>query len=214
MNVYLIRHGESTGNYTKKIQGSMDFPLSKLGKKQVEAISHYLASVPLDYIYSSDLSRAHHTARAIAKKQRTKDVLEVWDEVREVYLGPFQGLTRAEIYEKYPETKQNSILTSGVHGTETIASLTTRCANVKKRLMTHHAGEHVAIVSHGGFISIFLMYILIGEKWHTFHRPFQIDNTSITHVEWRESEQLMIHTINNTCHLEKSENTQSNVTIL
>ncbi|MCL7749345.1 histidine phosphatase family protein [Halalkalibacter alkaliphilus] len=201
MNLYLIRHGESEGNVSGKIQGCEDYPLSDLGQQQVSLVANYFKDIQLDYLYSSDLTRAYHTAKAIgAIKNRT---IHKWEKVREVYLGPFQGLTRSEIYASFPQTKEKSILTSGVQGTETVQELTGRCQHIVEQMLLAHQEDHVGIVSHGGFISIFLMYLLIGEKWHTFHRPFQIDNTGITHIEWsKRNSKPLIHYTNKTTHLE------------
>ncbi len=192
MNVYLIRHGESLGNLEGKIQGWMDFSLSELGLLQVQAVANHLKDIRLDYLYSSDLTRAYETAQAIGKVKEL--TVHAWDQVREVNLGPFQGLSRAEIYQRFPVTEESSILTSGVEGTETIEQLTARCQHVIQQLQLAHKHDHVGIVSHGGFISILLMYVLTGEKWFTFHRPFQIGNTSITHIEW-EVEQKTVDSL-------------------
>lgn len=162
MHLFLIRHGESVGNRSGKIQGWIDFPLSELGKKQAELVARRFSDEKLDAIYSSDLVRAYETAKEIALKKGM--TVRRWPSVREVYLGPFQGLTRKEIYEKYPEVKKKTILTSGVPETETVAELTERCRLVINDLQTKHDDERVAVVSHGGFISILLMYILTGEK--------------------------------------------------
>jgi uncharacterized phosphatase len=213
MNLFLIRHGESTGNLAGKIQGSSDYPLSDLGRKQAEYVADYLKDLQLDYIYSSDLSRAYHTAEVIAKKQ--KKSVHKWEKVREVHLGPLQGLTRAEIYEKFPQTVDYSILTSGILGTETIEALTNRCQYVIDQLQMAHKNHHIAIVSHGGFISIFLMYLIAGEQWHKLHRPFQIGNTSISHIEWpRNRTKPIIHYINQTGHLDTLNHKTNNIGLL
>ncbi|KHF41309.1 histidine phosphatase family protein [Halalkalibacter okhensis] len=208
MNLYLIRHGESEGNVSGLIQGCKDFPLSDLGEQQVELVADYFKDVQLDYLYSSDLTRAYHTAKAIGALQNR--TVHKWEKVREVYLGPLQGLTRTEIYETFPVVNETSILTSGIPGTETVQELTERCQHVIDQMLLAHQGDHVGIVSHGGFISIFLMYLLTGEKWYTFHRPFQINNTGITHIEWsKRSNKPLIHYTNKTAHLESLVNQHS-----
>ncbi|MCM2676776.1 histidine phosphatase family protein [Alkalicoccobacillus plakortidis] len=204
MKLYLIRHGESMGNLQGKIQGAMDFPLSELGTKQVDLISAYCKEMKLDYIYSSDLTRAYDTAKKIG--ETTKRSVQTWDKIREVYLGPLQGLTRDEIKEKYPITVKKSIITSGIEGTETKEELTERCRLVLQELKQEHMNESVAIVSHGGFISILLMYILVGDKWSDFHRPFVIGNTSVTLLEWPNDADLpYLHYTNRTAHLDSLE---------
>ncbi len=68
MKLYFIRHGESEGNKQGKIQGTMDFPLSDLGERQADAVAEFTKSLSIDQIYTSDLTRALHTAQAITKK--------------------------------------------------------------------------------------------------------------------------------------------------
>ncbi|WP_088103186.1 histidine phosphatase family protein [Halalkalibacter urbisdiaboli] len=201
MNLYLIRHGESMGNKLGKIQGCSEFPLSEAGTLQIEKLGLYFQNVQLDFIYSSDLSRAYDSACAIAKRKNM--TVHKWEKVREVNLGPFQGKTREEIFSSYPEVKEKSILTSGVKGTESTEQLTARCKSIVEQLMLAHRRHHVAIVSHGGLISIFLMYLMFGERWEELHRPFQIGNTSITHIEWpSSSNKPLIHYVNRNNHLD------------
>ncbi|MFC0471187.1 histidine phosphatase family protein [Halalkalibacter kiskunsagensis] len=213
MNLYLIRHGESLGNLNGEIQGCKDYPLSELGKRQVESVARYLKNIELNYLYSSDLTRAYDTAKVIGQAKGL--TVHKWEKVREVHLGPLQGLSRNEIYEQFPATLKRSILTSGINGTETTDALTKRCQYVIDQLQLAHENDDVGIVSHGGFISILLMYLLTGDQWPTLHRPFQIQNTSITHIEWsKNSNKPLIHYTNRTQHLESLMDDQSQVGFL
>ncbi|MBU8908891.1 histidine phosphatase family protein [Desertibacillus haloalkaliphilus] len=203
MKLYVIRHGESTANRLGKIQGGQDYPLSPLGKKQADLLGQYFQDIQLDYIYSSDLTRANETASAIGSYQHTS--VQKWETIREVGLGPFEGKSREEIELAYPEVRERSMLTSGVEGTETIEQLTNRCQYLYDQLQRAHKNDDVALVSHGGFISIFLMYVMLGEEWHQYHRPFMIENTGITLIEWKEGRKPLIHYINRNPHLQATE---------
>lgn len=201
------------GNLTGKIQGCKNFPLSKLGMEQRLLLADYFNDIPVNYIYSSDLERAFETASAIGEKKKL--TVHAWDKIREVNLGPFQGLTREEIYENFPITIERSIITSGVEGTETISELTERCKHVLTQLQLAHDNDDVVLVSHGGFISVLLMYILTGEEWSKFHRPFKITNTSITQIEWKKgSTKPTIHYMNKTDHLERMDQVNSKMNLL
>ena len=63
MRVYLVRHGESETNLTRRWTGWLDAPLTETGRKQAQALQPLLASVHFDKIVSSDLSRAVDTAK-------------------------------------------------------------------------------------------------------------------------------------------------------
>lgn len=200
MNLYLIRHGESEGNVAGKIQGQADYVLTEEGRQQAALVGKYIEEIGIDYLYSSDLLRAFETAEIVSTAVKIRP--QAWELVREVHLGPLQNLTRDEIYEKYPQTVESSIITSGIEGTESSTELTKRCEAVVEQLLQIHRNQDVAIVSHGGFISVFLMYLIIGDKWPAYKRPFRIGNTSVTHIEWKDDQTSpVIHYTNQQEHL-------------
>lgn len=200
MKLYLIRHGESVGNTKNIIQGQSDYPLSSLGQEQAKQLGNYFKHIHLDSIYSSGLSRAFVTAQTLADEKGM--VVQEWESIREIGLGPFQGKTRAEIEAMFPVMKDRPLLTSGIEGTETVAAITKRCAIVWEQLKHEHETDSVAIVSHGGFIGIFMMYLMFGDDWDTMHRPFQVSNTGVTLVNWQAMKKPMFEYINSTTHLE------------
>ncbi|MFB4165814.1 histidine phosphatase family protein [Alteribacillus sp. JSM 102045] len=199
MEIYLIRHGESEGNRAAKLQGCEDFALTLKGKRQAMKLGEYLSEVELDYLYSSDLARSYETAKAIEKHQSVQ--IKASKDFREINLGPLQGKTREQIYEEYPEVKNKNLLQSGLSGTETDEQITARCRHLYKILTEVKENEKAAVVSHGGFLTIFLMYLLAGEQWNKLHRPFRLNNTGVSKLSWK-GDKLSIHYINQYHHLE------------
>ena len=61
----LMRHAETTWNREKRIQGQQDAPLTSNGREQAMSWGCALARHRLDYMLSSDLGRATHTATLI-----------------------------------------------------------------------------------------------------------------------------------------------------
>lgn len=201
MNLYLIRHGESEGNLLGRIQGHANYVLTVQGRKQAEFLGSYLKGLDINYLYSSDLLRAFATAEIASSSLQIAPM--PWEKIREVNLGPLQNKTRAQIYQTYPQVLETSILTSGIEGTESIDELSLRCNDVVTELRNKHMNENVALVSHGGFISVFLMYLFLGDDWSKYDRPFQINNTSVSRVEWKDHRQSpLIHYTNQTIHLD------------
>lgn len=198
IDVYLIRHGESEGNRLAVLQGCKDYPLSKKGEKQAESLGKAFRHLALDYIYTSDLSRAHKTATML--KQYQQVAVTETPILREVYLGPLQGKTRREIYEEYPQLVEKSLLRSGLPGTETDEQLTKRCEQLMQLFEQMKSGEVAAAISHGGFLTIFLTYVLAREKWGEIKRLFTLDNTGVTKLSWRNGK-LTIPYINRIDHL-------------
>lgn len=202
MKLYMIRHGESEGNKLGKIQGSMDFPLSDIGIKQAEAVAQFCQTLNADYLYSSDLTRAYDTATAIAST--TGLPVQKWEKLREVELGPMQGKTREEIAELFPETKGKALIGSDIEGTETNQEIAERCESLLHQLKTAHRKEDtVLLVSHGGFISSLLTYMIVGHNLASANRPFVIGNTSVTLIEWdKKTDRYLLHYTNRTAHLD------------
>ncbi|WP_069366727.1 histidine phosphatase family protein [Salisediminibacterium beveridgei] len=199
--IYFVRHGQSEANKHGIIQGHAEFPLSKLGQMQAKLAADWFVETKLNEIFSSDLSRARFTAEAIGHRQNNGR-LHVHSEplVREVGLGPLEGMTREQMADQFPEMKSEALLTSGIDGTETIEAITLRCEKLTEKLTDLPSGN-IAVVSHGGFISIYLMYLIIGSGWHKANRPFVIGNTGITKVVFTNGTPK-IHYTNNQQHLQ------------
>lgn len=66
--LYFIRHGLTEMNKTGHYSGTSETPLSPEGKAQAKAAGQLAKDLNIDYIISSPLSRAHHTAKIIAKQ--------------------------------------------------------------------------------------------------------------------------------------------------
>jgi broad specificity phosphatase PhoE len=66
MKLYLVRHGQSTGNVGRTLMGQSDHPLTELGEEQARAAAARLAPCGPMPIHCSDLPRAVATAEHIA----------------------------------------------------------------------------------------------------------------------------------------------------
>lgn len=199
--IYFVRHGQSIANKQGIIQGHAEFPLSELGEQQVKLVGNWFSDMRLTTILTSDLQRARYTAQAIEKGQNGNDVVfQAEPLVREVGLGPLEGKTRAQMAELFPEMKSEALLTSGIKGTETVDQITRRCEQLTEQLTAASSGN-IAVVSHGGFISIYLMYLIAGAVWDQANRPFVIGNTGITKVVFTNGTPK-IHYTNKQQHLE------------
>src|SRR5918912_2670523 len=100
----LVRHAQSTWNGLGRIQGQLDPPLSERGREQAKRLAERLAHHTWAAIYCSDLARATETAAVIAERVKMTPV--PLTDLREVYLGEWEGLTRDELQERYPDLWQ------------------------------------------------------------------------------------------------------------
>ncbi|EHQ88363.1 alpha-ribazole phosphatase [Desulfosporosinus youngiae] len=102
--IYLVRHGDIGLGREKRYIGQSDLPLSDLGKKQAILLKEMFGRVPLDNIYCSDLERAKQTAEIIALNHQI--IPAVHAELRELYMGDWEGRLFSEIKLKFPEQYQ------------------------------------------------------------------------------------------------------------
>lgn len=96
----LWRHGRTAWNIAGRVQGQTDIPLDEVGEEQVVPAAARLVSLKPSLLVSSDLRRASQTAAALA--DLTGLSVELDARLRERDFGPWQGLTRDEIQERFP----------------------------------------------------------------------------------------------------------------
>jgi broad specificity phosphatase PhoE len=92
--IFLIRHGETTGNATRVVQ-LPDSPLSARGLAQAERLARRLAPRGIVHIVSSDLTRARMTAEVL---QRATGAPVTWEPLlHERNFGAIRGTPYAEL---------------------------------------------------------------------------------------------------------------------
>ena len=153
----MVRHGESEGNLAGRLQGHQDSPLSALGRAQASRLGGWLAARGLRWTaaYASPLSRAKDTAALVATRTGFP-AATVDDDLREVGAGALEGLTRDEMFKKFPGFIERAVTELGdfsEYGGEGYGDVQTRVQRVLEKLKSRHrsAGDVVLVVAHGGF---------------------------------------------------------------
>lgn len=195
----LVRHGQSTWNDARRIQGQLDPPLSALGEMQARRLAERLNGQPFDGFYTSDLARCRQTAAVIAPEVgREPDVLQ---DLREIALGDWEGLTREEMIARFPEEWKHWEREPSwdiVPGSEGARAFEVRVHRVIDHLFKLHPHGDVLVVTHGGVIQVALGRTL-GRNSHGLF-PFVIDNCSISTLT-RGRNRTVISGVNDVCHL-------------
>lgn len=161
--ICLIRHGQTTVNNLKRIQGRKDNLLNDIGRQQALETGIYLKENDSnwDYIYSSPLSRAYETACII------KDVLGFSNEVIkdesfiERDFGDAEGMPITEEIFKY-------IIKDDVANLEKSYEIQKRVNDGVLRLCAQHPGKKILIVAHSHAIKGLLTHL---DKNRTFLDP-------------------------------------------
>ena len=147
----IVRHGETDWNAERRFQGHADRSLNDTGRAQAVALADELADVQAEAIYSSDLARARETAQILGARLGVP-VTEL-RELREIDVGDWQGLTRAEIKKRFPEAlKAWRRGETGWNGGETYDELAARVVPALERIAREHPHGRVLVVGHGGTI--------------------------------------------------------------
>ena len=138
--ILLARHGETDWNRDGIWQGWADPPLNETGRAQARALAEQLRSVPFDAVYSSDLRRAHETAEIVAAPHAVPVVADAG--LREIDIGSWSGLTRAEIDERFPTGERPDGETRDQHAA--------RVLDAVERIARANPGRRILLVTHGG----------------------------------------------------------------
>jgi broad specificity phosphatase PhoE len=179
--ITLVRHGETTANAAGVWQGSTNSLLSARGQQQAAEAGARLRHEAFDVVVSSDLGRTQQTATAIGFD------FELDPRWRELQLGAWEGMTRAEIIATYPE--EAAAFWTGqdmsIDGSETIGELTVRVGealeSLEGRLLD---GGRALVVTHGGPI-----FGIVAEILGISSPPplAGVANTSLTRLRLNES---------------------------
>jgi probable phosphoglycerate mutase len=101
--LYLARHGETDWNLEGRWQGQTDIGLNGSGRAQAAALAERLAGHGIAHVSASDLSRARQTAEIVARRLGVATVA-VDHALRERGFGVFEGLTREECAQRFPDS--------------------------------------------------------------------------------------------------------------
>lgn len=179
MRITFVRHGQSEANAARVWQGHGSTPLTREGRAQAKALGARLAGRHFDLVLSSDLERAADTAR-IAGYEPEQSI--AW---REGDIGGWDGLTEAQVLERFPEEiarlRAGEDIAFGATG-ETLAEVRERARRAVERLIERLGPDDQAlVVSHGGIIGAAVRDVL-GLPVTGRYMGLQM-NTAITDVE-------------------------------
>jgi broad specificity phosphatase PhoE len=147
--VLLARHGETDWNRESRFQGHADPPLNDLGRQQAAELADALANEELAAVYSSPLRRALETAEIVAARHELRAI--PLEGLREVDVGSWQGLTRDEVEQRFPEQFERWLdYGQGWDDGESYEQMGLRVITALQELAARHDGGQIAALTHGG----------------------------------------------------------------
>ena len=186
MQILLIRHARDLEGY---LGGWSQHDLTDEGHAEALELAESLrnSAFPPEKVISSDLPRAWQTARHIAQGLRLP--LEPDPAWREVNNGDLAGLSHAEAQQRYPgiyfaALRMNQSYPNGESPLEFQARIRSAWSVLTARIEAHALPSCVAVVTHGGVISV-LLHQLSRLEW-TSRSVWLVPNASVTEVRWLE----------------------------
>lgn len=192
MKIYFVRHGKTEWNLEGRFQGySGDSALLPESYQDLEKLGKYLAEIPFDAIYSSDLQRAQVTAQEIAKANHHCQTVQTSPQLREWNFGKLEGSKMAIFRSIYPKQaralKHNlALFDNDLFEAESVHQVTQRMVDFVQSLKGQDI-DKVLIVSHGAILTASIHHLLGFPPAQLRHRG-GLDNASISILETTDFE--------------------------
>jgi len=176
---WLIRHGETEWNASRRLQGWLDIPLSETGYRQARQLSAHLQALDgprFNAVLSSDLARAAETARIAAGHLNLPLITD--PKLRERNYGIYQGMDWAALTEGLSSQGVNlRDPDQTIEEGESFSAFAQRIVAAFEEHAREYAGKNVLVFSHGGVVDI--VWRKAGSHALTVKREGTILNTSI-----------------------------------
>jgi broad specificity phosphatase PhoE len=200
--IILVRHGECEGNIKGIFRGRTDFPLNKRGLIQAQDLAQELKSFPIEYIYTSPLSRARQTAEAIGAQCEVEVKIE--EGFNNIELGSWEGRLKKEIIKEFPREWElwiNNPEILRVEDMETLYDVQKRAKACLDSLVCKHIGETFAVVTHRAVLKPLIAACLniISPYFWKIH----LDTSSYSLLSYKENRGYCLIQLNQTKHLKE-----------
>lgn len=204
----IVRHGQSTYNAQRLIQGRCDESvLTEKGRQDAQMVGATLAAIPINTIYHSPLQRAAQTAAII--REHCSDVpMQASDRLMEIDLPLWEKLQKQEVVERFAEdyrcwkNRPHEFYMTLADGRKhyPVQALYEQAQAFWQDILARHSGETVMIVAHNG-INRCLIMSAVGmscDRYHTLQQSNCCINILNFNNSWGDS--VQIESLNQTAH--------------
>ncbi|MEX2805129.1 histidine phosphatase family protein [Streptococcus sp. H31] len=193
MKLYFVRHGKTLWNMEGRFQGAGgDSPLLEESIEECEALGRYLAHIPFDAVYSSDLKRAKETVRIINHQNKKPKIIHYTPALREWQLGKLEGSkisTMTSIYPQQMKAFRHNLakFNASMFEAESVYQTTQRVRDLVFSLR-HKPFDNVLFIGHGANLTASIRSLL-GFTPANLRRLGGLDNLSLTVLETNNFEE-------------------------
>ncbi len=211
--VIIVRHGQSSYNSLKMIQGRCDESvLTEKGCEDARKVGAALSSLNFDAVYSSPLQRAKKTAEVILSYLPGAPEIRTPSNLMEIDLPLWEKLCKSDVKEKFPDDYRcwkerphefcMSIPTpEGIKEHFPVLSLYEQAKEFWQEILPRHQGGTILIVAHNG-INRCLLASALGIPPALYH-SIQQSNCGINVLNFAGGlgELVQLESLNQTSHL-------------
>ncbi|MFA5078916.1 MAG: histidine phosphatase family protein [Dehalococcoidia bacterium] len=199
----MIRHGETTWNQQRIIQGSgSDTDLSEKGRAQAEKLGAALRDYLITAVYSSPLRRALDTAAAVAGPHGLEVVSD--PDLREIHVGEMEGMSLDTFGQNFSQflvdwqTKGDAV---DFKGGENLGRFRDRVWAAIGRIVQANPQGSTAVVSHY-FVTATVVCTALGMPLTHLVRV-RIQPGSLTILDFNENHPPRLLLLSDICHLKE-----------
>jgi broad specificity phosphatase PhoE/ribonuclease HI len=198
----LVRHGETALTKQGRYSGRGDVPLSDEGEAQAMAAGGRVAGLARDVaaVVSSPLARCTRTAELIAAELGGVPVT-VLDDLIECDFGEWEGLTFAEVQERWPQEMTAWLDSAKVAppGGESFEAVAERARTAVGTVLRAYPSGVVVLVSHVSPIKLILRDALAASD-DFLHRLY-LDAAGVSTMDVWPDGNVAVRSVNETAHL-------------
>ena len=195
----LLRHGQTPMSVQKRYAGRSDAPLTDVGVQQAAAAAKRLTSAGLGAIVTSPLLRTMQTAQEVAAVTGADVITD--DGFRETDFGAWEGLTFAEVRERWPAELAAWLADPQVAppGGESFTDVSARVIAALQRVLAARVGQTVLIVSHVTPIKTLVAASLLAPPAALYR--MHLDVAALCEIDWYADGPAVLRSFNDTGHL-------------
>ncbi len=179
-----VRHAESESNLNRLFFGAKtNINITEHGRKQANKTAEYLRDTHIDIAYSSNLVRVIQTIKPTVSGREIPFIIT--KELREIDGGKFDGISWAEIGEKYPNELyiwKNDFANSKLPDGESVEQLQERIISFVEKIVDENRGKTVLVATHACPIRIIINKYL-GKKRSEINSTPWVSNASVSIVD-------------------------------
>ncbi|BAZ50970.1 phosphoglycerate mutase [Nostoc sp. NIES-4103] len=215
--VIIVRHGQSSYNTERRIQGRTDVSeLTEKGRNDAKKVGKALSNISFNAIYSSPLQRAKQTAQIIHSELAihvgNTAVIQTDEKLVEIDLPLWEGMLTSDVKQKFTEDYEiwherphelRMLLNNGGETREhfPVLALYEQARQFWQEILSQHAGETILIVGHNG-INRALISTALGISPSRYH-SIQQSNCGLTVLNFAGGleQTVQLESMNQTQHM-------------